>query len=714
MAADLSTTANTRTRLIVHHALHGYSGGHRLLESSLSLSAAAERQMDILSDLSGSTPPSGFEEYLTIYPIVGMEAMAFARTWLAKEMPRPGCVWTHTLFLDFAALETLTQLAFLTTHFSRPDKKEGFHNYSEPLSVPIDEPLSYPEPDLDSPLALGLVRCWYSETDRRPLVIPAESSRRFERLVLALWEQQIPELRKSIAISTGSITDRRIAGRSFDVQVVPRQSTREVLRQCRGVNVEDTRTFDEGESSSASGFEVLTSDIQNPSAEFRKFLRESADRSVRPCDIPILSGAFSIWFGPTSSASKVRMLWNLIAASFPKKDQGTNLKAMFFGNAIGMLKGEEEQLVLQAVLLAEQPVEFLDVATLRVPERCAALAISDLTAAIDLLESVSRSHRPSEILVQSFNSLLDVIPQDALIEFLERNRPLLRQVVGLRPGLIENPKLWHQFGDSPHDIVVAVATAEKFSSSLAASLLGVLLSPQGSHLADTFADRCTNSNLVTLIHVALNTAGTPSELFELFLRRRMQGVVESCSTQRALPATFMVAVSKVVLPRWPGNSEFPCAAWATSLRETECLQANERIRVCAFSVAMALSWEANESVDFLRSCFSPVYLEAKANRIDYPSWALLDPLVPSLWGWGNWDKCERLRRAILEGITQGRWHPVILLDISADAETLSSFITTAEERNHQSIFPQLLQNMDRHASYLSERERLAIRRKLSN
>ena len=42
----------------------------------------------------------GFESYLTAYPLPRSSLVAFARTWTAPEMPRPGCVWTHTLLIE--------------------------------------------------------------------------------------------------------------------------------------------------------------------------------------------------------------------------------------------------------------------------------------------------------------------------------------------------------------------------------------------------------------------------------------------------------------------------------------------------------------------------------------------------------------------------------------------------------------------------------------
>src|SRR4051812_19331555 len=87
------------TTTSIHHAIHGYRDGHRLLSSSLPLGADSSRAMLVLSDMSGPSMHPGFDEYLTGYPLPGSEFFVFAKTWYAPEMQRPGCVWTHSLLI---------------------------------------------------------------------------------------------------------------------------------------------------------------------------------------------------------------------------------------------------------------------------------------------------------------------------------------------------------------------------------------------------------------------------------------------------------------------------------------------------------------------------------------------------------------------------------------------------------------------------------------
>ena len=80
------------TGITLNQTLHGYSDGHQLLASSIDLTSDQQALLLVMTDLSGPAFRSGFESYLTGYPLQNSGQYCFARTWFAPEMPRPGCV----------------------------------------------------------------------------------------------------------------------------------------------------------------------------------------------------------------------------------------------------------------------------------------------------------------------------------------------------------------------------------------------------------------------------------------------------------------------------------------------------------------------------------------------------------------------------------------------------------------------------------------------
>ena len=115
-----------------HQALFGYDAGPHLLASSLNLPVDARHMLAVATDLSGSSPASGFDVTYTGLPVAGTDYYALFCTWLALEMPRPGCVWSHVVFIHLADFAELQDLGDLRRIFRRPNSSE-LNSYQKPL-----------------------------------------------------------------------------------------------------------------------------------------------------------------------------------------------------------------------------------------------------------------------------------------------------------------------------------------------------------------------------------------------------------------------------------------------------------------------------------------------------------------------------------------------------------------------------------------------------
>ena len=117
----------------IQQALWGYSDGHHLLETSTPLSNQTKKILGSLTDLSGNESPPSFDGYLTGYPLKEEKCYALSKTWYATEMSRPGCVWTHTLFINSDIVNNVTA-AEIDTLFRRPTPNiSDLGEYSLPI-----------------------------------------------------------------------------------------------------------------------------------------------------------------------------------------------------------------------------------------------------------------------------------------------------------------------------------------------------------------------------------------------------------------------------------------------------------------------------------------------------------------------------------------------------------------------------------------------------
>src|SRR5438445_808893 len=126
---------NKDGHISINQTVHGYENGHSLLASSIDLPNEVRLKMLPITDMSGNSMLDGFEEYLTAYPIKGINAFAIGKTWYADEMERPGCVWTHTLIISFVDLPLLLDPEIIFDLFKRPTGSQDTDAYKYAITV---------------------------------------------------------------------------------------------------------------------------------------------------------------------------------------------------------------------------------------------------------------------------------------------------------------------------------------------------------------------------------------------------------------------------------------------------------------------------------------------------------------------------------------------------------------------------------------------------
>ena len=170
----------------LHQSLHGYSDGHRVLAISTDLKPRDVRTMLVLSDASGPGGALPVDGYVTGYPLSDSGFYALARTWPAPEKSRPGCVWTHTLLIEFSDLASLPDLGMLFGSFRRPGTESSVESYSSPTQL-LPTRCSLDLALLDSDVLNRLVRALYGTPHAK---IVASASQSSLALTSRIWGRQ--------------------------------------------------------------------------------------------------------------------------------------------------------------------------------------------------------------------------------------------------------------------------------------------------------------------------------------------------------------------------------------------------------------------------------------------------------------------------------------------------------------------------------------------
>lgn len=180
----------------VDQCLFGYSDGHRLLATSLSLGS----ETSSLTELSDMAPGTVFDKsdgYWTGFPAPSIGRYVLMRTWPAPEMSRPGCVWTHALLIEPSVLESLPNLAVLQKCMRRPVGPAEASRYREPLEISDASSFNFVDEKIVGKLLLALY-----QKDRA--VVHIDYAGELDEPLFAVWSQQWPKLRRNLRFQTAA------------------------------------------------------------------------------------------------------------------------------------------------------------------------------------------------------------------------------------------------------------------------------------------------------------------------------------------------------------------------------------------------------------------------------------------------------------------------------------------------------------------------------
>lgn len=659
-------------QIYIHQTVHGYSDGHRLLKSSRSFGPKVERTMLILSDMSGQAMVSGFESYLTGYPLPDERAYALGKTWYAPEMDRPGCVWTHTLVIDFSDLPLIKNPLRLLKFFYRPEGSEISSSYGRPIRLTLPEiGYSFSEPSF----SLGSIREVVESiltglygSPNTPVFIIADTSEEFETLVLAIWNQQWPRLRRSFSFCTGSISNRKLNGGFFDVQVMPWTSFENVKRALPAAEYvkidypELTSTHPGWVSDAADDLLI------NNNGNLREFLWNfGADESNGRSSFSRLVQVFSKRGKTKLGELAVSDLIGSVAKLYPKKVDGSRLKAAIFGNPRNTnsrfsLPSKEIELLSELCITKKHRV--FDKTSLGIRQRAAALWKSDpsKTRNLFLKLCVTNPNPIGEDFLIGFSEVINAID---LISLSKENPSSIYILISKNPELAASEKVWSLPADKRMFILEAIVDSGNISEKVLSSIVESILE---AGVSDG-VDELPRISETCVIRSVLDWFDKRSRLLDYdpnlqsewlsFLKLRPSLLLGWLSSAKS-PTEYSIALLTGILdPHSRDVLDYGANVWLlSSKRSFFKLDKDTLIYTMSFLLVLGFNNAASEGHKLVEVAYQIVYDAAENDELKYESWRLIVKLVPSLSWWRNWDKCERLRIAIGKKFIQYDWPPL--------------------------------------------------------
>ena len=696
----------------VHQTLHGYNKGHNLLCASRSFAPAVARAMLVLSDLSSSRSEPGFESYLTAYPLPEIGSYVLARTWDAPEMKRPGCVWTNTLLIEFADLariETLNQLVSLLALLQRPSTEvdADLTRYETPLSWPMpgaeasalsSEVRGFLQDLFACELTYDLLMGLYNKP-AEPVFLLAEDANRYEYLILSLWLQQWPRLRRQFSFCTGVGTNRKHAQQSFDLQVVSRSNASSIKHELpsstllRCAQLEINRVEEpslnrlensEDNEEDTSWAEVAVMDLKSSltaprkNGSFREFLRFwGADAVASRAQYASLGNVFAaIEEVNRTQVHRERSLLDSLesmAQAFPQVKQAQKLKDQAFGQtAPNKLLQASETEVLKA-LVSTPYYQIFDFGSLRIQPRVAALWHQDPQAAQTLLlDSLQGVANPLlEEIIAAFARNATPVQAAAVANKVPS---LAAPFVRLNPALLLLPDLWHGSSDLRRELLDNFTSSE-LNEEEKKSISVTLFEAGASELADELSQICGTAAARGLLeHLAVK----PQPLDEPW-NRLITGqadtligwLIEQISSSTLSEKLATEVIASLLIQCDPDAHEFDGVKvqdWVSLLNKVKAGQQNQNMTdsvnnvesgrlfgdISIWILTLALLRSGSKASLLVERTFQTAHDILYQQSNSFIVWKWLEKAVPSLPN-KSWDRCERLRLAVVDQFVKKSW-----------------------------------------------------------
>ena len=611
--------------LRVHQTLHGYADGHRLLAHSTKLKPRDQKTMLIMSDASGagaSIEPSG---YITGYPLQDSGFYAIARTWPATEMARPGCVWTHTLLLDFADLALLPSMTFLTHEFRRPSENPSFEGYSDVLGVDFHED-GDSVPNIFEDVLKRTLTALY-EFPKQKILCPAQNAS--AQVAFLIWAQQWPRLRRTFRFCTLAFSDRSLEGASFDLQFAP---TRERAIRPR---FNDVIEIEKTESSSAMWLRDAVRDILSAGAGgLREFLKElggdlpgGREMFVPLCQLHALVPRFDS--APHLVDDAVTLIDSGSASS-----SGTALRSLL----VASIAQHAESVNARSINFLIQNLELLKYA--------------GSTSQTDMLGRVVWQRNPSSLLrlIDEENlqeswvkHAIATLPTVDIVEKIKQHGDIVPQLATLRPDILHDPVTWGVHSDWNSSVLHQAPNGP---------MLRAILQADRVDLANEAIEAFGVAELLRVLSAELGSYANPAarKHYAGWLDKVVESrpaiaeyLGEACNKPFGILYEIAVRTSPDAIPNEVGTDP-----WAIAIRNTSgYLEEKERQVLCGYLLARAFGYRSHSQVELIDFGFDEIYFGAFNNRLSDDAWRFLQESLPRSWV-RDWDRCQKLRDAVTE------------------------------------------------------------------
>lgn len=635
--------------LTVNQALHGYNDGHRLIASSISLSSGDARTMIVMSDLSGAGVKPEVSGYLTGYPLEGAGKYVLARTWAAPEMPRPGCVWTHSLIIDNADLAALKSATGLLGSFRRPDGAYARTEYSSPKTIPVES-----EPVRRVPLTQrerAIVNALYA-APKNMIVAESDNAEADERLVTAIWMQQWPRLRRAFAFCTLAGMDRSKKGARVDIQLTPSVDRQARLRFPDSIVPSDV--------TSEPALEPLLIDLQGSElTEVREFLRKTGG---------------DVEGGRQAMLPLCRIYLSLFVTSRP--DLRSAVSALATLDALGSQQARSLRKLVARKAAEEMDDLDDDVFDFVVGSLEQTAGQTNPPIAADRIAMTMWRRSPDRffkaidaggVIGAGASEALSTISTEDLLKGLDSAPHLADRVANRRPDVLSRKEFWLL---NTADVSLLDSIDPEQMERVAPTLLDAGIATA----APLIVSKLKPESLAAIMAAATDCPALDALLTALVDRSDVAAGV--LATGHVSDRATIIRLARLSEPDHVPN-DYGEDPWLTAVRSTgKGVGQSQEDFLAAFLISRGLGRRSRSQAELIRFSYTTVYRALEQNRLPHDAERLVTGRL-NWGGWFGWDNCSRLRETVVDAFVDRHLDPETFGRLTDDGALAISLIDEA-------------------------------------
>lgn len=629
--------------MIIEQTLYGYNKGHGLLASSFPVRPNNDSSlMSVLSDWTGFRNELGEDSYMTFYPLSNGEKYAFAKTWYAEEMERPGCVWTHTLIVDLKEMDRNFDFRVLDDYFRRP-QKDDYEFYQHKIEIDNFETRNsnvvFNMFDDTSLLVLYLLLLG---NNKNLFIYMDKAQRAYQALCFYLLQYLPLDMLKWISLSTGSASRRKFGSEDFSIQFTDNITNISLSNApWKGKIAKENFTI-----GLLYIFEQSKRENDTFPSLIRLFREDIKDEKEKLFAFAMLMKELDTALNEKVGEKEYANVLSLLEEYFPKQNEGIRLKSNFLSEKISSLYGTEEDNLFQIASLKND--SFLHPLLTHFTQRLMVLDKNSHNAYVDLMGKIARIEHPNETACNALLYAVDHMEEEELLRMVNNNWEHILPLLNNNERFFD-AGMWLRLSAKQFNDIFLMYDSHNFESfkHWDELLKKVLVSETltGENISSQLVINANDA--VKMIFDSANDShlSVVSPFLLLSCMQKKQDFLGWLGRQKFINERVEKFIIHQIDPTSIYVKESQSCSWKALL---EADNGGKSIDFYLYLYILAHNWKDRLSVEMLKHGFYPIYKELSKSKLSSKDWDRISSVTPNRYFIANWDKCKILSRGLVD------------------------------------------------------------------